>query len=60
LLGLSCIWAIEDFTEANGATQVIPGSHRWAAEHPAEPDTPDTPETGTAPAAHDVPQGVQS
>ena len=34
VLGVSVIWAIEDFTLANGATQVIPGSHRWAMEHP--------------------------
>jgi ectoine hydroxylase-related dioxygenase (phytanoyl-CoA dioxygenase family) len=33
-LGVSVIWAIEDFTEQNGATQVIPGSHRWGDEHP--------------------------
>ncbi len=35
-LGLSAIWAIEDFTDANGATEVIPGSHAWGAEHPDE------------------------
>ena len=33
-LGVSVIWAIEDFTADNGATQVIPGSHRWGSEHP--------------------------
>jgi ectoine hydroxylase-related dioxygenase (phytanoyl-CoA dioxygenase family) len=33
-LGVSAIWAIEDFTEDNGATELIPGSHRWGAEHP--------------------------
>ena len=33
-LGVSTIWAIEDFTEENGATEVIPGSHRWGMEHP--------------------------
>jgi ectoine hydroxylase-related dioxygenase (phytanoyl-CoA dioxygenase family) len=33
-LGVSVIWAIEDFTEENGATQVIPGSQRWGGEHP--------------------------
>ena len=26
---VSVMWAISDFTAANGATRVIPGSHRW-------------------------------
>ncbi|MCG8653659.1 MAG: phytanoyl-CoA dioxygenase family protein, partial [Pirellulales bacterium] len=26
---LSTVWAITDFTEDNGATQVVPGSHLW-------------------------------
>jgi len=26
---VSCMWAIDPFTEANGATRIIPGSHRW-------------------------------
>lgn len=30
---LNCFWAISDFTEANGATRVVPGSHR-ADRHP--------------------------
>lgn len=34
ILALSAIWALEDFTEANGATQLVPGSHRWGGEHP--------------------------
>lgn len=28
-LGAAAIWAIDDFTEDNGATVVIPGSHEW-------------------------------
>ena len=34
ILGISTIWAIEDFTEESGATELIPGSHRWGMEHP--------------------------
>jgi len=33
-LAVSVIWAIEDFTDDNGATEVIPGSHLWGMEHP--------------------------
>jgi ectoine hydroxylase-related dioxygenase (phytanoyl-CoA dioxygenase family) len=28
-VGVSTIFALDDFTAANGATQIIPGSHRW-------------------------------
>jgi ectoine hydroxylase-related dioxygenase (phytanoyl-CoA dioxygenase family) len=31
---VSAIWAIDDFTAENGATEVIPGSHRWGEEIP--------------------------
>ena len=31
---LNTMWALDDFTEANGATRVVPGSHRWADERP--------------------------
>jgi ectoine hydroxylase-related dioxygenase (phytanoyl-CoA dioxygenase family) len=30
--GVSTFWAIDDTTEENGATEVIPGSHRWGDE----------------------------
>ncbi len=33
---LNGMWAITDFTEANGATHVIPGSHTWPDDH--QPD----------------------
>ena len=28
-ISVSTMWAIDDFTEENGATEVIPGSHQW-------------------------------
>jgi ectoine hydroxylase-related dioxygenase (phytanoyl-CoA dioxygenase family) len=36
--GVSAIWALDDFTETNGATEVIPGSHLWGPER--SPDAP--------------------
>ena len=30
--GISTIWAFDDFTEDNGATEVVPGSHHWPSE----------------------------
>jgi len=39
-IALNAIWALSDFTEANGATRIVPGSHRfdapprYGAEHP--------------------------
>ncbi|MBF2754179.1 MAG: phytanoyl-CoA dioxygenase family protein [Gammaproteobacteria bacterium AqS3] len=35
---LSCMWAITDFTEDNGATRVAPGSMDWPSDRRAEPD----------------------
>ena len=37
-LGVATIWAIDDFTAANGATVVIPGSHRWGERMPTPDD----------------------
>ncbi len=34
---LNTIWAVTDFTEANGATQVVPGSNHWDDARRAEP-----------------------
>ena len=31
-LGISTFWAIDDTTEQNGATEIIPGSHHWDGE----------------------------
>jgi len=31
-ISVSTMWAIDDFTEDNGATEVLPGSHRWGDE----------------------------
>lgn len=37
MLGVSTIWALDDFTESNGATEVVPGSHRWPEDRVPEP-----------------------
>jgi ectoine hydroxylase-related dioxygenase (phytanoyl-CoA dioxygenase family) len=33
---LNTMWALDDFTEANGATRIVPGSHRWVQDQPDE------------------------
>ncbi|MDV2079911.1 phytanoyl-CoA dioxygenase family protein [Marinobacter xestospongiae] len=35
-LGAATVWAIDDFTEDNGATVIIPGSHRWGSDRVAQ------------------------
>ena len=37
-LGAATIWAIDDFTADNGATDIIPGSHRWGDQKPDSAD----------------------
>lgn len=38
-LSVATVWAIDDFTEANGATVVLPGSHLWGDQRgPADSD----------------------
>jgi ectoine hydroxylase-related dioxygenase (phytanoyl-CoA dioxygenase family) len=39
-MGVSAIWAIDEFTADNGATELVPGSHTWGDEV-ADPDDRD-------------------
>lgn len=37
-LQLACVIALGDFSADNGATRVVPGSHRWPLDRQPEPD----------------------
>lgn len=37
---VSALWAFDDFTLENGATRVVPGSHRWPEGRLPAPDDP--------------------
>lgn len=37
-LVVNTMWALDDFTVPNGATHVVPGSHRWIGERRPGPD----------------------
>ncbi|NEC88062.1 phytanoyl-CoA dioxygenase family protein [Streptomyces sp. SID12501] len=48
-LGAATVWSIDAFTEANGATVVLPGSHNWGQDR--------TPQDGDARAKAVMPPG---
>ena len=33
---INCMWAIDDFTSKNGATNLVPGSHKWSRDRRPE------------------------
>ncbi len=35
---INAMWAVDDFTAENGATHIVPGSHKWPLDRQAQPD----------------------
>jgi len=35
---INCMWAVDDFTKENGATLLVPGSHKWPRDWAPEAD----------------------
>jgi ectoine hydroxylase-related dioxygenase (phytanoyl-CoA dioxygenase family) len=49
---INCMWAVDDFTTENGATHLVPGSHKWEKKEliPERQPSPDEITQGVMPA----------